>query len=423
MPLATRLNGDTFRILASTDGTSVTLNGAWIANLNHGQFWQGIVTGPSSIQSNLPVLVAQFSNSTSYDSITSDPFMLYIVPMEQYMTQYLVAAPASGFTYNFLNLVAPAAVVGSLTLDGAAVPAAQFAPIASTGYSGAQLAVSAGTHALSSSLPFFVSVYGFDAYDSYGYSGGFSMAQVANLVHLILTPPTAQHLAGESHCVTAYVSDSSNAPLQGIRVDFAVSGDHVTLGSSYSDGSGNAVFCYSESTAGLDSILASSGSLAATASCNWNIFTPTQTGTPTITPTSTTTPTPTSSQTMTPTHSVTPTPSFTSTSTPTPTPTVTHTPTPTHTPLGPMHLWPNPFNPTTAVRGTLKCADMPEGSSLAIFTVSGEKVFDGVESGYRLEWDGRAGNGKLVSSGIYYYVVRQGTVILGKGVLIISSSS
>ena len=30
VPLATRLNGDTFRILASQDGTEVSINGSWL---------------------------------------------------------------------------------------------------------------------------------------------------------------------------------------------------------------------------------------------------------------------------------------------------------------------------------------------------------------------------------------------------------
>jgi hypothetical protein len=65
---------------------------------------------------------------------------------------------------------------------------------------------------------------------------------------------------------------------------------------------------------------------------------------------------------------------------------------------------------------------MPEGSVLAIYSVSGETVFSAGEIGFRAEWDGRTSGGKMVSPGIYYYVIRRGNVVLLKGVLIVSSS-
>jgi hypothetical protein len=37
MPLATRLNGDTFRFLAKEDGTTVQLGGVVVATLNRGR--------------------------------------------------------------------------------------------------------------------------------------------------------------------------------------------------------------------------------------------------------------------------------------------------------------------------------------------------------------------------------------------------
>ena len=60
IPLATRHNGDTFRFLASTDATHVSINGAPVATLNRGQFYQQIINGPSQITSDQPILVAQY---------------------------------------------------------------------------------------------------------------------------------------------------------------------------------------------------------------------------------------------------------------------------------------------------------------------------------------------------------------------------
>jgi hypothetical protein len=110
----------------------------------------------------------------------------------------------------------------------------------------------------------------------------------------------------------------------------------------------------------------------------------------------------------------TPTPSFTPTITLTPVPTSTFTVTPT--PYPPIHLWPNPFDPNTAVRGTLKCENMREGSSLVLYTVSGEKVGEVLETGGYAEWSAKTKSGKTVTPGIYYYLVRREKEVYDKGV-------
>ncbi|HZC03372.1 MAG TPA: IgGFc-binding protein, partial [Gammaproteobacteria bacterium] len=56
MPLATRLNGDTFRLLVSFESTNVLVNGAPVAMLNRGQFDELIITGPAQISADQPVL-------------------------------------------------------------------------------------------------------------------------------------------------------------------------------------------------------------------------------------------------------------------------------------------------------------------------------------------------------------------------------
>jgi len=58
-----------------------------------------------------------------------------------------------------------------------------------------------------------------------------------------------------------------------------------------------------------------------------------------------------------------------------------------------------------------------------LLTVSGEKVVRLSESGNRMEWDGKSKDGKWASQGIYYYVLRQGSETLEKGVLILSDKS
>jgi IgGFc binding protein len=218
MPLATRLNGDTFRILASFDSTNVLANGAPVAMLNRGQFDELIITGPAQISADQPVLVAQYSNGSSFDDVTSNPFMMLIPPFEQFLASYTVTTQASGFSTNFINIVAPAAAVGAITLDGTAIPPSTFAPTGTCGLLGAQVPVPSGSHTFLGPLPFGVFVYGFTDFDSYGYPGGMSLAPVVIVANLTLTPETATNPVGTERCVVATVSDQSANPVPGIRV-------------------------------------------------------------------------------------------------------------------------------------------------------------------------------------------------------------
>lgn len=269
IPLATRLNGDTFRMLASEDNTSVSVNGTVVATLNTAELHEQIIDGPATITANNPILVAQYSNGTSFDGVTSDPFMMLIPPFEQFQADYTISTPASGFSINFVNVVTSDSAVGSVTLDGVAIPVANFVAIGTSGFSGAQVPVSIGSHHLSSSLPFGVFSYGFDYADSYGYPAGTSLAPIAIVSNIDLSPPSATNPVGDEHCVTATVTDQDGNPLQDIRVDFEVTGVNPNTGFSNTDANGEAEFCYIGNNGGDDNIEASVGSLSDDVTSSW----------------------------------------------------------------------------------------------------------------------------------------------------------
>jgi hypothetical protein len=270
MPLATRTGGDTFRVLASQDATTVKLNGATVATLNSGQLHEQIVSGPAQITADKPVLVMQYSNSSSFDGVTSDPFQMMIPPFEQFLAGYTVSTPASGFALNFVNVVAPNAAVGAITLDGSAIPAASFTAIGGSGFSGAQVSVDLGSHTLSGPLPFGVHSYGFSDFDSYGYPGGLSLSEVARVASVSLAPKTASNQINTQHCVTATVKDQNGNPLTDIRVDFGVTGANPTTGFAFTNASGDAQFCYTGTNAGDDTITGTVGALSDTATKTWS---------------------------------------------------------------------------------------------------------------------------------------------------------
>ncbi|MBC7936723.1 MAG: Ig-like domain-containing protein, partial [Rhizobacter sp.] len=271
VPLKTRIGGDTFRFLASENGTNVIVNGATVATLNRGQFHEMILTTSSQITANKPILVSQYSNGSSFDGVTSDPFMMLITPYEQFLGNYTFSTPASGFLSNFVNVVAPAGAIGALQLDGAVIPAAAFSPIGSSGFSGAQLDLDLGVHTINgTNLPFGIFVYGFDSYDSYGYPGGQSLAPIATVSSLTLTPETGTASVGTSQCFSALVKDQFNNPVVGVRVDFNITGANPgSTGFLNTNGSGIAQFCYTGANAGTDNIVASVGTINDASSFIW----------------------------------------------------------------------------------------------------------------------------------------------------------
>jgi IgGFc binding protein/Carboxypeptidase regulatory-like domain len=179
VPLATRRNGDTFRILADENMTAVQITGPnpQTFSLGPGQFAERILTGNNEITSDRPILVAQFSNGTSYDSVTSDPFMMLIPPSNQFLNNYTFATPGSGIPTNFVNLVAPTvdAQSGLVLLDGASVAANNFIAVGASGFSCAKLPITVGSHVVTAPKPLGIFVYGFAPADSYGYPGGFGL--------------------------------------------------------------------------------------------------------------------------------------------------------------------------------------------------------------------------------------------------------
>lgn len=259
VPLKTRLNGDTFRVLASEDGTKVSVNGTEVATLNRGQFHQQIIDGSSVVTATKPVLLAQYSNGTTFDGVTSDPFMMLVTPAEQFLNQYTFTTPATGFRANYVNVVTPTSETGNVTLDGVAVGAGAFTPIPGTSFSSAQLDISLGSHTMSSPRAFGIYVYGFDTDDSYGYPGGAAFAAINDLTALSMTPPSQQVALGKQACVTTTATDQQGKPLAGIEFTQQVSGVNSATSSALTDANGQSQFCYTGDKAGTDTVTSTFG--------------------------------------------------------------------------------------------------------------------------------------------------------------------
>jgi uncharacterized repeat protein (TIGR01451 family) len=178
VPLASRRNGDTFRVLASENDTPIYINNSHTITLQRGQYHEFILKDPSLIESDKPLLLVQYANSGQYDNVTADPFMMLVTPAGQYLSHYVVTTPAQGISNNYINIVIPELAVSTFKLDGQPVNAT-FRTLPGTRYQTTQIAVEAGQHTLEASVPFGAYIYGFDDWDSYGYPAGTAMRDLS----------------------------------------------------------------------------------------------------------------------------------------------------------------------------------------------------------------------------------------------------
>jgi hypothetical protein len=272
-PLDGRLYGDTWRFLSSENGTSLSINGVVVATLNFGDFYETILTSSSYVTSSNPILAAQFSNGQGWDGVVSDPFMMIIPPYQQFLGSYIFSTPASGFVTNKFTSAVQTSGVGGMLLNGNPLNPASYLPVGSTGYSVAAFPLVINTSYIlsnSGAVPSGLYLYGFDSYDSYGYTGGQAFGAIATITSLTITPVTGSANVGTMQCWVAQLLDQFGAPVPGVRVDFTITGPHSgNSGYAFTDIMGNATYCFTGTNTGQDIIVANVGSLNATAQFEW----------------------------------------------------------------------------------------------------------------------------------------------------------
>jgi autotransporter-associated beta strand protein len=216
-PLATRANGDTIRILASVNGTVVTVNGTPVALLNAGKFHERIVKGCAHIQANHPVLVAQYANTRSYDfllnnhNLNVNSSMMLVPAVKQFVRSYSLTTPSAGFA-NYLNLIVPTADVNQI-YDNGSLLSANFTQVGTHPYWCAQVAIDPGQHCLTTTgpLPFGVQVYGWRFIGAYSYPA--DLCLLPNRPPIVSCPASLTACTGGTLLIPAQVSDADGDSL------------------------------------------------------------------------------------------------------------------------------------------------------------------------------------------------------------------
>lgn len=270
MPLANKTKGDYFRYIAAEDNTEIFVNGTKTTTINRGEFVEKLVNEPTEIITTKPIMAAQYATSSFFDpAFPGDPLMMIISPYSQWLGDYTVSTPGTGFTVNFINITAPTNAVGNITLDGNPIPAGSFQIIGNGDFSGARIPISVGTHRLSGTSLFGVFVYGFSTDEGYGYPGGMNFKPSTGSTTLALNPETAAFGINSEACVMASLKDRDANPLGGKAINFSVSGANTTSGAGTTDAAGQFAFCYTGTVTGSDTIAANFENLNATATFIW----------------------------------------------------------------------------------------------------------------------------------------------------------
>ncbi len=231
-----RINGDTWRFMASQNGTQVMVNGAATGPvLNFGDFYETILTTNSFVSANKPILAVQFSNSQTWDGVLADPFMMVIPPYQQFLDSYGFSTPVSGFSTNYFNSAVETSGVSGMLLDGSTLSPAAYGPIGATGYSSAGFSVAINTsHNIDNSggSPSGLYLYGFGSYDSYGYPGGLSLLSINTGSGPVITieETTLNYFctslsSGVSLDISALITDSEAPFVQSATLYYRTVGD------------------------------------------------------------------------------------------------------------------------------------------------------------------------------------------------------
>ncbi len=177
----TQPNLNFYRIAVQDPTTIVKRNGIVLTGLTDNFYYGFSGTSGDYIESDKPILVAQYMVNKNQCVGTSmgtygDPEMFYISPIEQGVKQArFYNSRHYGIDYTYVNILLPNAGLNSLLVDGAALPPANIVTHpANANYTVAvaRLTGAGAQHTITSDSSFTATVYGLGIFESYGYNVG-----------------------------------------------------------------------------------------------------------------------------------------------------------------------------------------------------------------------------------------------------------
>ena len=234
---------DLFRIFAAFDSTAITINGKVVATINKGQYYQSEVTGALKIETSRASMPMYYKKTSGFGSSggtlpDGDPFMMFLPPTEQYISECTILCPEvilSGnkeYNQHNITLVVHDNAIDSVTIDQTQVARSQFTDIPNSPYSYTHLTVSPTSHTVRCTRPMGVFVYGFGPAVSYGYVGGMRFESITIPDPPDTTEPCDRRTLAKGLPNLYYKVKSIDADKLTVRVDNSnglCSGDKVLL--------------------------------------------------------------------------------------------------------------------------------------------------------------------------------------------------
>lgn len=203
IPFENYTNGNPYRVLASENNTSVSINGMKMAVLNEGEYFPdknsfGVPeTRNVFITADKPVSVAQYAQRSGCSGATpppdqgyGDPDMVMLNPVEQNVNDITMFSSQKENIYpdsKFINILIKDQAINSFTINGSK-PATSWKPMApsGSGYSYAKIKMATGqsSFTLSADSGFNAMAYGFGDFESYAYSAGTNVKDLYRILKI-----------------------------------------------------------------------------------------------------------------------------------------------------------------------------------------------------------------------------------------------
>lgn len=171
-------SSDLVRVIASVDGTQVSVNGVVVATLNKGQFHEFSLSANNGakVEASEAVMVAQYLRGGQ--GANTDPAMSLVPGSDTWLADYRLSTPSGtqDFVIDYASVVVLTADLGTLTLDNVAVDTSGCTVIAGTLHSRCNVTLPNGLFNLKAANPFLVMLGGGSFADSYFTYGGATFA-------------------------------------------------------------------------------------------------------------------------------------------------------------------------------------------------------------------------------------------------------
>lgn len=216
-------NGDRVMVTAKEDNTEVKVNGTTVTTLKkQGTYTFRLTDVSAFVETSQPVACYLYLEGAQGNNTMGDPASVQISPIEQRVQEMTFATFQTAVTNtHYVNVVTTEAGAAGMMLDGKSVTSSFRVLTGNSDLRFARIPIRHGTHTLRTSSDGFTGhVYGLGAYESYAYSFGSSVIDLASSI-LVNGKPND----GREHCYLEPVVFSPH-----------IDGDYTSLLWKFGDG-------------------------------------------------------------------------------------------------------------------------------------------------------------------------------------------